>query len=213
LQTKRIALIAVLSALTIVIAYARGISLALPGVVEFMTVMIFVSGFCFGWIVGGLVGFISLVLYMLIPSPFASPAAWIFSISPVLLLIMGLLGLMYGIVGGFLGKLHNPGKMTGKVTGKMTIKFIAEMAFWGFILTFSYDVLSSIGFYLAYAGIYPSVWDAIYMTFVPAYLPYPPIIHTVTNTFVFLTVAPALIFAIRALPAQWKTTDKKPSDP
>jgi thiamine transporter ThiT len=203
LQTKRIALIAVLSALTIVIAYARGITLTLPGIIEFMTVMIFVSGFCFGWIVGGLVGFISLILYMLIPSPFASPAAWIFTISPVLLLIMGLLGLMYGVVGGFLGKLHNP--------GKMTIKFIAEMAFWGFILTFSYDVLSSIGFYLAYAGIYPSVWDAIYMTFIPAYLPYPPIIHTVTNTLVFLTVAPALIFAIRALPAQWKTTYKKPS--
>lgn len=176
-----------LSAVTVVIAYAQGISLGLPGVVEFMTVMIFVSGFCFGWVVGSSVGFVALSIYMMIPYPFAHPAAWIYTISPLLLVVMGLLGIMYGIVGGILGKLQNPVRMNAR--------FVGEMALLGFALTFAYDILSSIGFYVAYP-VYPSVWDAVYLTFVPLYYLYPPIVHTVTNTIIFATVAPALIRAL-----------------
>jgi hypothetical protein len=99
-------------------------------------------------------------------------------------------------VGGVLGRSRNPSKITAK--------FVAEMAFFGFVLTFAYNILSSVGFYIAYFSC-PTVWGSIYMTYVPAYLPYPPIIHTVTNTWVFMLVAPALIFAIRALPSAWKT--------
>jgi hypothetical protein len=176
-----------LSAVTVVIAYAQGISLGLPGVVEFMTVMIFVSGFCFGWVVGSSVGFVALSIYMIIPYPFAHPAAWIYTISPLLLVVMGLLGIMYGIVGGILGKLQNPVRMNAR--------FVGEMALLGFALTFAYDILSSIGFYVAYP-VYPSVWDAVYLTFVPLYYLYPPIVHTVTNTIIFAAVAPALIRAL-----------------
>ena len=201
LDTKKLALTTVLSAVTIVIAYARGLGLSsLPGLVEFMTVLIFVSGFCFGWVVGGCVGFIAVTIYMLIPYPFAHPAAWLFTISPILLFVMGALGALYGIVGGVFGKLHNP--------AKINIKFIAEIAFLGFILTFIYDVFSSIGFYLAYP-VYPSVWDAIYLTFIPLYYPYPPIIHTATNTVVFAIVAPALIHAIRVFSVYFKAPSQK----
>jgi len=201
LDAKKLALTTALSAVTIVIAYARGLGLAsLPGLVEFMTVLIFVSGFCFGWVVGGCVGFIAVTIYMLIPYPFAHPAAWLFTISPILLFVMGVLGALYGIVGGVFGKLHNP--------TKINIKFIAELAILGFILTFIYDVFSSIGFYVAYP-VYPSVWDAIYWTFIPLYYPYPPIIHTVTNTVVFVLVAPALIHAIRAFSVYFKAPSQK----
>jgi len=201
LDTKKLALTTVLSAVTIVIAYARGLGLAsLPGLVEFMTVLIFVSGFCFGWIVGGCVGFIAVTIYMLIPYPFAHPAAWLFTISPILLFVMGALGALYGIVGGVFGKLHNP--------AKINVKFIAELSFLGFILTFIYDVFSSIGFYVAYP-VYPSVWDAIYLTFIPLYYPYPPIIHTATNTVVFAIVAPALIHAIRVFSVYFKAPSQK----
>ena len=201
LDTKKLALTTVLSAVTIVIAYARGLGLSsLPGLVEFMTVLIFVSGFCFGWVVGGCVGFIAVTIYMLIPYPFAHPAAWLFTISPILLFVMGALGALYGIVGGVFGKLHNP--------AKINIKFIAEIAFLGFILTFIYDIFSSIGFYLAYP-VYPSVWDAIYLTFIPLYYPYPPIIHTATNTVVFAIVAPALIHAIRVFSVYFKAPSQK----
>ncbi|MGA9387675.1 MAG: hypothetical protein WBV70_02485 [Candidatus Bathyarchaeia archaeon] len=99
-----------------------------------------------------------------------------------------------------MGRLHNPVKITPR--------FVAEMAFFGFILTFTYDVLLSIGFHLAYF-IYPSVWDAIYMTFVPAFLPYPPIIHTATNTVVFMLETPALIVAMRAPPPQWRASGQR----
>lgn len=201
MDTKKLALTTVLSAVTIVIAYARGLGLAsLPGLVEFMTVLIFVSGFCFGWVVGGCVGFIAVTIYMLIPYPFAHPAAWLFTISPILLFVMGALGALYGIVGGVFGKLHNP--------AKINIKFIAELSLLGFILTFIYDVFSSIGFYVAYP-VYPSVWDAIYLTFIPLYYPYPPIIHTATNTVVFAIVAPALIHAIRVFSVYFKAPSQK----
>lgn len=201
MDTKKLALTTVLSAVTIVIAYARGLGLAsLPGLVEFMTVLIFVSGFCFGWVVGGCVGFIAVTIYMLIPYPFAHPAAWLFTISPILLFVMGALGALYGIVGGVFGKLHNP--------AKINIKFIAELSLLGFILTFIYDIFSSIGFYMAYP-VYPSVWDAIYLTFIPLYYPYPPIIHTATNTVVFAIVAPALIHAIRVFSVYFKAPSQK----
>lgn len=201
MDAKKLALTTVLSAVTIVIAYARGLGLAsLPGLVEFMTVLIFVSGFCFGWVVGGCVGFIAVTIYMLIPYPFAHPAAWLFTISPILLFVMGALGALYGIVGGVFGKLHNP--------AKINIKFIAELSFLGFILTFIYDVFSSIGFYMAYP-VYPSVWDAIYLTFIPLYYPYPPIIHTATNTVVFAILAPALIHSIRVFSVYFKAPSQK----
>jgi hypothetical protein len=50
--------------------------------------------------------------------------------------------LKYKTVGAILGRLHSPVKITSR--------FVAEMVFFGFILTFAYGVLSSVGFYLSY---------------------------------------------------------------
>lgn len=198
LDAKKVALIAIMSAITIVVAYARGLGLpSLPGLVEFMTVLIFVSGFCFGCVVGGCVGAISVTIYMLIPYPFAHPAAWLFTISPVLLLVMAILGAMYGVAGGIFGRIRNP--------AKISTRFIVELALLGFILTLAYDIFSSVGFYLAYP-VYPSVWEAIYLTFIPLYYPYPPIVHTFTNTLLFLILAPALIRAINRFSVYFKTS-------
>jgi hypothetical protein len=192
LSASRIALASALTAATIVIAYAKGLGMAsLPGLVEFMTVTIFVTGFCFGWITGLFVGGVASTLYMLLPAPFAHPAAWIFTTSPVLLAVMAALGALFGVVGGILGQRRNPEKKGPR--------FALEIALWGGLLTFVYDVLSSIGFYLAYP-VYSSVTEAIILTFVPLYLPYPPIVHTVTNTIVFAVIAAPLIIAIQSLP-------------
>jgi len=190
LQAKDLALVSLFSAACIVIGYGKGLSLPLlPGVVEFMAVVIFVSGFMFGWLVGALNGALTLAVYMLVPYSFAHPGAWLFVVSPILLIVMAGLGALYGMVGGIVGR-----RSSNK---SITPRFAAIMALWGFALTFAYDILSSVGFYVAYPGIYPSVWEAIYMTFVPAWMPYPPIIHTVTNTIVFALVAPPLVKAIR----------------
>jgi len=201
MKTRELALVAVFSATCLAMGYGRGLALPFfPGGIEFMSVIIFVSGFSFGWLVGGLNGALTLAIYMLVPYPFAHPAAWLFTVSPVLLVVMAGLGALFGLVGGFLGGRH----------GEISIRprFVAEMALSGFLLTFLYDVLSSVGFYLAYPGIYPSVWEAIYLTFIPLWLPYPPIVHTFTNTIVFALVAPPLIKAIKDFPG---IVTKKPS--
>jgi len=193
MKSREIALIAMLSAATVGVACAKGLYIStLPGLVEFMTVLIFVSGFCFGPVVGTVVGAVSLTIYMLIPFPFAHPAAWLFVISPVLLAIMAALGAMFGLIGGLLGK-------TRRVSQGR--RFTLEMGLWGLVLTFVYDIMSSVGFYVAYP-FYPSVWEAIYLTFIPLYMPYPPIIHTVTNTLVFAIMAPPTINSIKSLHAK-----------
>ncbi len=193
MKTKEIALVSMLSAATVGVAYSKGLYIStLPGLVEFMTVLIFVSGFCFGPVVGTVVGALSLTIYMLIPFPFAHPAAWIFVISPVLLAIMAALGAMFGLAGGILGRFRQT------VKGR---RFTLEMAFWGLVLTFVYEIMSSVGFYIAYP-FSSSVWDAIYLTFIPLYMPYPPIIHAVTNTLVFAIMAPPTITSIKSLHAK-----------
>jgi uncharacterized membrane protein len=190
LKAKDIALISVFSALCVVVGYARGLSLSwLPNVAEFMTVLIFVSGLMFGPVVGALNGAITLAIYTLIPYPFASPASFLYTTPPVLLAVMVALGSLYGLVGGFLRKRYSAVKINKRM--------IAEMAFWGLFLTFTYDVLASVGFYLAYSIYYTSVWEAIYWTFIPTiYMPYPPIVHTFTNTVIFALLSPPLVKAI-----------------
>ena len=189
MNTKQIALIAVMSALAIVVAYSRGLAASsLPGVFEFMTVLIFISGFCFGALVGVSVGVISLSIYMLVPYPLAHPAAWLYTTSPALLLVMAALGALFGLAGAFSSHILKPASWG---------RFSLGLAVIGFALTLTYDIVSSLGFALAYGM---DIWQSIVLTFVPAYLPWPPIVHTVTNTIIFTVIAPPLIQAVMRLP-------------
>ncbi len=191
LKTRQITLIATLSAATIVVSYSKGFASAtMPGLFEFMTVLIFVTGFCFGNVVGGAVGVISLTIYMLIPFPFAHPAAWLFNTSPILMVVMALLGGMFGIAGSFASRYLQP---------RRDIRFTISLGIIGLVLTFIYDIASSVGFALAYPA-FTTIWQSVVMTFIPLYYPWPPIIHTVTNTLIFASIAPVLIYAIRNLP-------------
>ncbi len=200
MNSKQVALTAVMSALAIVVAYSRGLALSsLPGVFEFMTVLIFISGFCFGWVVGGSVGVISLSVYMLIPYPFAHPAAWLYSTSPVLLVVMAVLGAMFGVAGAFASKMLRPDNWK---------RFSLGLGVLGFALTFAYDVVSSLGFALAYPAFTDPI-QAVYLTFVPLYYPWPPIIHTVTNAVIFALVAPPIIQGVRKLPETLNTGTAK----
>jgi uncharacterized membrane protein len=191
ISTRQVSLIAVMSAASIVVSYSKGLTVpSLPGVFEFMTVLIFVTGYCFGGLVGASVGVISLAIYMLIPFPFAHPAAWLFSISPVLLVVMALLGGMFGLGGALTSKFMNP---------RRSVRFTLCLALIGMGLTFVYDIVSSVGFALAYPA-FTNVWQSIVLTFVPLYYPWPPIVHTATNAIIFAAVAPVLIVAIKSLP-------------
>jgi len=149
MNTQEMALVTIMSAVAVVVSYGKGLATSfLPGLIEFTTVIIFVSGFCFGTIVGGAVGMLSMTIKMLVPYPFAHPASWIFTISPLLLAVEALLGGMYGVVGSFLGK---------KWSLENRWRFTLKLSLSGFILTLIYQIFSSIGFYLAYP-VYPSVW-------------------------------------------------------
>ena len=197
MNARRIAVISIMSALAVVISYGKGLAMSfLPGLIEFTTVIIFVNGFCFGTVIGGAVGMLSMTIKMLVPYPFAHPASWIFTISPILLATEALLGGMYGVVGGILGKKWS-------FREKRTT-LIVKLSLSSFVLTFIYQILSSIGFYLAYP-VYPSVWEAIYLTFIPLYYPYPPIIHALTNPLIFASVGTMLIYAIKRLPISIET--------
>jgi uncharacterized membrane protein len=200
MNARQVALIAVMSALSIVIAYSRGLAISsLPGVFEFMTVLIFISGFCFGSIVGVSVGVISLSIYMLVPYPFAHPAAWLYSISPILLLVMAALGALFGLAGALSSKILKPAGWG---------RFSLSLAVIGFALTLTYDIVSSLGFALAYPAFSDPI-QAIYLTFIPLYYPWPPIIHTFTNTIIFAVIAPPLIQGIKKLPETLNTGDTK----
>jgi hypothetical protein len=198
MNSRQVALISVMSALAIVVAYSRGLAItSLPGVFEFMTVLIFISGFCFGSLVGVSVGTISLSIYMLVPYPFAHPAAWLYTISPILLLVMAALGALFGFVGALSSKILKPAGWG---------RFSLSLAVIGFTLTLAYDLVSSLGFALAYS--FDPV-QAIYLTFVPAFYPWPPIIHTLTNTIIFAIIAPPLIQGIKKLPETLNTGKTK----
>ncbi len=199
-NSKQIALTAVMSALTVVVAYSKGLAAtSLPGVFEFMTVLIFISGFCFGAPVGGSVGAISLSIYMLIPYPLAHPAAWLYTTSPILVLIMAALGAMFGVAGALSTRLLKPANWG---------KFSLSLAAIGFALTFTYDIVSSLGFAVAYPT-YSDPMQAIILTFIPAYYPYPPIIHTFTNTIIFAAAAPPIIQAVNKLPETLNSREAK----
>ncbi len=198
MNSKQASITAVMSALAIVVAYSRGLALStLPGVFELMTVMIFIAGFCFGAAVGVSVGVISLSIYMLVPYPFAHPAAWLYTISPVLLIVMAGLGALFGLAGAFTSRFLKPAGWG---------RFSLSLGVIGFALTLIYDLTSSLGFALAYQT---DPVQTIYLTFVPLYYPWPPIIHTVTNTIIFAVLAPPIIQGIRRLPETLNTGEPK----
>jgi uncharacterized membrane protein len=200
MNARQVSLIAVMSALSIAIAYSKGLAISsLPGVFEFMTVLIFISGFCFGSLVGVSVGIISLSIYMLVPYPFAHPAAWLYTISPILLLVMVALGALFGLAGALSSKILKPAGWG---------RFSLSLAIIGFALTLTYDLVSSLGFALAYPAFSDPI-QAIYLTFIPLYYPWPPIIHTITNTVIFAVIAPPLIQGIKKLPETLNTGETK----
>lgn len=199
MNTRRLALTSILSALTVALSYSRGLAApSLPGVFEFMTVSIFISGFCFGSTVGGVIGLVSLTVYMLIPYPLAHPAAWLYTTSPILLAVMALLGSIFGVSGAYTSKIIKPSDK----------RFPLKLGLIGLALTFIYDIVSSLGFALAYPA-FTDPLQAIYLTFIPLYYPWPPIIHTFTNAIIFGLIAPVIIRAVNRLPETLNIRDSE----
>jgi uncharacterized membrane protein len=129
LKSTKIALIAILSALSISTNYA------LIGVsnVKLMDFIVFFGGFCFGAVVGSSVGVLSWFVYGLInPLGPAPPLIWIATM---------LAESVYGIAGGFIGKKLNSNSIQNERLSAGV--FFATL---GFLPTVLYDLVTNVAF-------------------------------------------------------------------
>jgi uncharacterized membrane protein len=161
-NTKKIAVIAVLTALSIGTNYAM-ISLSN---VKLMDLIVFVGGFCFGPFAGALIGILSWAVYGSInPIGFSLPI-WLSTM---------LSESIYGIAGAFVRKGLGQNGIDG--FGHRRINVSVFFGILGMLLTIVYDTLTNIVF-----G-YVSGWNilvAVIFGFVPLGL-----VHLVSNAFFF----------------------------
>ena len=126
LNSSKIALIVVLSALSI------GTNYALVGVsnVKLMDFIVFFGGFCFGSIVGGSIGVISWLVYGLINPLGFVPQIWVATM---------LSESIYGFVGGIIGK-----KLNSNTLQAQRLSASVFFATVGFLPTVLYDLITNI---------------------------------------------------------------------
>jgi hypothetical protein len=120
-----------------------------------------------------------------------------YTTSPLLLVVMATIGGAFGAAGAFASRILKPASW-----GRLSLALAAM----GFALTLFYDLASSAGFAVAYG--FPLI-ESLYLTFVPLYYAWPPIIHTVTNTVIFAVVAPPVIQGIQRLPEMLNNHEAK----
>jgi hypothetical protein len=170
MQTLRIAIVACLVALSIATNYA------LIGVwnVKLMDFIVFVGGFCFGPVVGVLIGVLSWAVYgTLNPQGFVLPIwlATMFSET------------IYGIAGGFLRK----GLRTNfKGEWWRASVFFASV---GALLTLVYDVVTNVVFGLTVG------WNVVFAVVV-GFIPF-GLVHVASNLFFFFFGSVPVISAIK----------------
>jgi hypothetical protein len=158
MQTLKIAIIACLVALSI------GTNYALVGVwnVKLMDFIVFIGGFCFGPLVGVMVGVISWAVYGTI-----NPLGFVL---PIWLATM-FTEAIYGIAGGFLRK--GVGNNFEGEWWKASV-FFASI---GFLLTLVYDVVTNVVFGLTVG------WNVIFAVIV-GFVPF-GLLHEVSNLVFF----------------------------
>lgn len=132
MNSRKVAAIVVLSALSIGTNYAM---LSLFNV-KFMDLIVFVGGFCFGPLVGGLIGILSWAVYgTLNPLGFSLPI-WLSTMFSEAI---------YGVAGGFVQKMFN--KPTLKGSGNSRINLGIFFGVVGVFLTLAYDIITTIAFW------------------------------------------------------------------
>ncbi len=182
MQTLKIAIIACLVALSI------GTNYALAGVwnVKLMDFIVFIGGFCFGPLVGALVGVISWAVYGTInPLGFMLPI-WLATMFTEAI---------YGIAGGFLGK--GIGNNLKSEWWQASV-FFASM---GVLLTLVYDVATNAVFGLTVG------WNVIFAVIV-GFIPF-GLLHEVSNLVFFGFGSVPVISAINKVTGGEKSVNLK----
>jgi LytS/YehU family sensor histidine kinase len=162
MNSKRLAIIAILAALSIGTNYAM-ISLYN---VKVMDLVVFVGGFCFGPFVGALIGIVSWIVYgSLNPLGFSFPI-WLSTMFSEAI---------YGIAGAFMRKSLSPKGLRGFKDERVAISIYFGII--GMFLTLTYDVITNIVF-----G-YVSGWNILFAIIV-GFVPF-GFVHMASNAFFF----------------------------
>ena len=169
-SARKIALMGVMIALAIALKLPI---LSIPNV-EFLSFVVFSSGFLLGAAEGLLVGtFVSLIYFTLI-TPYGLPpppilAAQIFS--------MGLIGFS----GGLAYRLTSASSSRGP--SSRPILFVLTAGTFGLALTLIYDLLTNLGVAVVVGQLWPVMASAVPFA----------VVHVVSNTVIFSVLSPALI--------------------
>ena len=161
-RSREVAVVAVLVALAI------GTNYAMMSIynVKFMDLITFVGGFCFGPIVGALVGVFSWVIYGAVNPLGFSLHIWVATM---------LAEAVFGVTGGFLGRsLRLSGKGGFWKLGVDASLFLGAV---GMLLTVLYDVITNVVWGYVYG---PDIMLAIIVGFIPF-----GFVHMISNAFFF----------------------------
>ncbi|MFX0079914.1 MAG: ECF transporter S component [Candidatus Hermodarchaeota archaeon] len=162
-----VALIAILAALAIGGNYALS---AIPNV-ELSSVMVFLSGFLFGPVIGILTGLIAMTIYQL-----WNP--WGAFLPPIGFAVIGCT-MFIGLVGGILGRNFQLSANQGKIP----LRWYLWPAFFGVIVTLFYDLVTN----LAYSITFVVPFVIAFVTGLPFM-----VLHMATNGFLFGLLTPAI---------------------
>ena len=170
LTARKLALMGVLVALAIALKLPI---LSVPNV-EFLTFVIFSSGFLLGMVEGMMVGMIAMSIYTTLIAPYGIPpppiaAAQIFS--------MGLIGFCGGIARRLIPVAPEPGARS------RPIFFVLILGLFALSLTLVYDLLSN----LAVAFVVGQFWPVMI-----AGVPF-ALVHLASNVVIFLVLSPVLL--------------------
>lgn len=162
MNSKKIAIITILAALSIGTNYAM-ISLYN---IKFMDFIVFVAGFCFGPLVGTLIGITSWAVYGVLNPLGFSLHIWFSTM---------LLEPIYGVAGAFVRKSLNLNEL--KISKKEKANFYVFFGTLGMLLTFVYDIATNI------------VWGYVYnlnilLAVIVGFLPF-GLVHMISNAFFF----------------------------
>lgn len=166
---RKLALIGVLIALAIALKLPI---LSIPNI-EFLTFVIFSSGFLLGSIGGLLVGVISMSIYTTLISPYGLPPL---PIALAQIFSMALVGLAGGVVSVFIKT------AAGRDPRSNTLLFAAVVGFFGLILTAIYDLLTNLAVAFVMGQFLPVMFAAIPFT----------LIHIASNLAIFAVLSPVL---------------------
>ena len=177
-STRSITVVAVMTGLCVATNYAL---VGVPNV-KFMDLIVFTTGFIFGWASGLSVGVLTWMVYgTLNPYGFSLP----------ILIATSLGEAIYGIVGGFVGKFDSKNLVEDKNDKGKYFIFGLKLAILGVLLTATYDFFTNI--------VVALTLDPYNPPFIPVFINGAPfaIVHTISNVTFFFVGGPVLVTAIK----------------